>query len=434
MVTEGLPTPCTTCFEEQPRSLDPPRSTPANGDLHDAARKHGPRNGSLAAADQDPKARRAAMRSPSANSPASSPILETPPESPRSAYQNSGRESNFRRTYDETVTKRQGPCDNCAMTLPRRQNATKDSSDDTPTLRTRAPAERVYGSPARAGSPRSQCSSDTDGDRDVPRRSRARTNAQPGSSRTTSCSSTSTTSDRASFHVHYVDYTSTHEPVLGNSFSLIRASCLRALSFETLPRAPATTPTSSPQPNNVPAFVTTQSAGSAATGGPIFFGDASAGYTTAYIFRIPDVHARGHKRVYAFLALSTHKERLAMKTFSVISTAFRDLAGWIQQLVEAEAERAADPTGSASGSQGSADVSPAQPSRSSFDSPAAVDRSASSFLSGGSGFTRRMGASGGTSSLKARGLAELAGQPDFFIELHKRFVQLLFEVGVTLNS
>ncbi|KAJ6783978.1 hypothetical protein PWT90_07641 [Aphanocladium album] len=433
MVTEGLPTPCTTCFEEPAKSNDPPRSSPA-GNSQDSKAS---RSGSLAASEHDGKSRRSAIRSPSATSPASSPVLETPPDSPRSVYQNSGRDSNFRRTYDETVTRKQGPCDNCAMTLPRRQNSSKDPNDNTPTLRTRAPAERVYGSPARAGSPRSQCSSDTDGDRDVPRRPRARTSAQPGSSRTTSCSSTSTTSDRASFHVHYIDYTSTHEPILGNSFSLIRASCLRALSFETLPRAPATsTPTSSPQPNSAPAFVTTQSAGSAATGGPIFFGDALAGYTTAYIFRIPDVHARGHKRVYAFLALSTHKERLAMKTFSVISNAFRDLAGWIQQMVEAEAERVADPltTGSASGSQGSAEVSPAPPSQSAFDSPATVDRSASSFLSGGSGFTRRMGGSGSASSLRARGLAELAGQPDFFIELHKRFVQLLFEVGVTLNS
>ncbi|KAJ4145835.1 hypothetical protein LMH87_004667 [Akanthomyces muscarius] len=433
MVTEGLQAGCSTCFEEPTKSNGPPRSTPA-GNLQDVK---GPRTGSLVAFEHETRSRRPALRSPSATSPASSPVLETPPESPRSVYQNSGRESNFRRTYDETVTKKQGPCDNCAMTLPRRQNSPKAPSDNTPTLRTRAPAERIYGSPVRGGSPRSQCSSDTDGDRDLPRRPRARTSVQPGSSRTTSCSSTSTTSDRTSSHVHYIDYTSTHEPVLGHSFSLIRASCLRALSFETLPRAPATSiPMSPPQLNSAPAFVTTQSAGSAATGGPIFFGDAVAGYTTAYIFRIPDVHARGHKRVYAFIALSTHKERLAMKTYTVLSNAFRDLAGWIQQLVEAEAERVADPltTGSASGSQGSADVSPAPPSQSAFDSPVAIDRSASSFLSGGSGFTRRMGGSGSASALKARGLADLAGQPDIFIELHKRFVQLLFEIGVALNS
>ncbi len=184
--------------------------------------------------------------------------------------------------------------------------------------------------------------------------------------------------------------------------------------------------------SNYPSFITTQSAGSAATGGPILFGDAVSGYTTAYIFLIPDVHARGHKRVYAFLALSTHKERLAMKTFSVISTAFRDLANWIQQLAESEAERAAESSQGVMHNGGPVDYT--QPTQPVNDVHAAADRSGSSFLTGGSSFMRRMGTGGSASSLKARGLAELVGQPDFFIELHKRFVQLLFEVGVTLSS
>jgi hypothetical protein len=175
------------------------------------------------------------------------------------------------------------------------------------------------------------------------------------------------------------------------------------------------------------------------SGGPIFFGDAVAGYTTAYIFRVPDVHARGHKRIYAFLALSTHKERLAMKTFAIISTAFRDLANWILQLVEAEAERTAEsPTmvgGGAPVFHGSGRLggNPPAPNRTAFDA-AAADRGGSSFLTGGSGFTRRMAGGAGASAPKARGLAELVGQPDFFIELHRRFVQLLFEVGVTLGA
>ncbi|EQL03772.1 hypothetical protein OCS_00500 [Ophiocordyceps sinensis CO18] len=71
---------------------------------------------------------------------------------------------------------------------------------------------------------------------------------------------------------------------------------------------------------------------------------------------------------------------------------------------------------------------------SALDVSAAVDRGGSSFLTGGSGFARRMGGPGGTSSLKARGLAELVGQPDFFIELHGKFIRLLLEVGVALSS
>jgi hypothetical protein len=124
-----------------------------------------------------------------------------------------------------------------------------------------------------------------------------------------------------------------------------------------------------------------------------------------------------------------------MKTFAIISAAFRELAIWIQQLAEAEAERAAtsSPVGSVMYNTGIAGSAQSQrpPSTASV---ATVDRSESSFLTGGSGFTRRGGISGGLSAPKARGLAELVGQPDFFIELHKRFVQLLFEVGVTLSS
>src|SRR5207253_1850970 len=113
---------------------------------------------------------------------------------------------------------------------------------------------------------------------------------------TASVASRSTTSSAAGAHTHYLDYTSTHEPLLPSSFSIVRASCLRTLSLETLPRAPTTSTTgssvSTPSASPItPAFVTTHSIGSAASGGPIFFGDANAGYTTAYIFRIPDIHA-----------------------------------------------------------------------------------------------------------------------------------------------
>lgn len=124
-----------------------------------------------------------------------------------------------------------------------------------------------------------------------------------------------------------------------------------------------------------------------------------------------------------------------MKTFAIISSAFRELATWIQNLAETEAERAAEssPISGAFYSGAGAGAQPASGGQTSaFDQP---DRSSgSSFLTGGSGFTRRMGGGGGASAPKARGLAELVGQPDFFIELHRRFVQLLFEVGVTLNS
>ncbi|KAH6896804.1 vesicle coat protein [Thelonectria olida] len=453
MVTEGLPASCTICYEDgvlpvsadgRPKtSAQPPVSNPQSSvALNEALKKLSlGRSASAPASELDAQAQRAALlRSSSSGTAGNHSAIDTPPDSPRPTQsQQPRRDSSFRRTYDETVTKKQGPCDNCAMTLPPRQqgssgNVQLTSNTRGPTLRTRAPAERVFGAGGQASPPSSRTSSDTDGEREDDPRARKRiapsASNSATSSRETSRSSASTTADRTPFHVHYLDYTSTHDPVLPDSFSLIRASCLRTLSFETLPRAPATATPTSPLSNTSPAFVTTQSAGSAVSGGPIFFGDALAGYTTAYIFRIPDVHARGHKRVYAFLALSTHRERLAMKTFAIVSAAFRDLASWIQQLAEAEAERVAEssPIGSGIYSGGSAVQQPAA------ETTAAPDRGGSSFLTGGSGFTRRMGGGGGASAPKARGLAEIVGQPDIFINLHSRFVHLLFEVGVTLSS
>lgn len=359
----------------------------------------------------------------------------------------SRRDSSFRRTYDETVTKKQGPCDSCAMTLPRRQDGAGSDlglfpGDRGPTLRTRTPVERVFSAAPvyQASPPNSQSSSDNDADGDPLAGPAPRLAGRPASQ-----SSSSTSWERPSQHLHYVSYTSTHEPLLADSFSLIRASCLRALSFETLPRAPSTsTPASSPQLTHSPSFVTTQSPGSAATGGAIFFGDAMAGYTTAYIFRIPDLHARGHKRVYAFLSLCKQRERLAMKTFAMVSAAFRDLATWIQQLAEVEVERSREssPVGNPGPAPAPSQQPPPPPPSSALESPVGPDRTgtsttnsaSTSFLTGGSSFIRRPGGPGGVSSLKARGLAELVGQPDFFVELHGRFVRLLLELGVALNS
>lgn len=449
MVTEGLPAPCSTCyddtglaFESRPRSsasLNATRATTptASTNVADAFRDLNldSRAASGASAEHQPSPR-PFLRSPN-NGLASG--VDTPPGSPHQPQQQQRLDSSFRRTYDDTVTKKQGPCDNCAMTLPKRSATPPNNPEDAargPTLRTRAPAERVFGAGGQQSPPNSQTSSDTDGERETPRQPRNRKIVEVSGSRTTSCSSASTASENAPFHLHYVDYTSTHEPVLASSFSLLRASCLRTLSFETLPRAPTTAaPTTSPHATNPQSFVTTQSAGSAVSGGPIFFGDALAGYTTAYIFRIPDIHARGHKRIYAFIALSTHKERLAMKTFAIISAAFRELATWIQQLAEAEAERVAEssPVSSVFYSGGGGGIT--QSTASAFDQPTTSDRGGSSFLTAGKGLTRRMGGGGGGASApKARGLAEIVGQPQFFIELHRKFVQLLFEVGVTLNS
>lgn len=472
LVTEGLPIPCSICYEESPYANERPNSsssTPTSAihsspSISEALRRLNldpSRSASAPAPEQDEPITRTALRR--ATQVASGFAVDTPPVSPRyppdtspAAAGPARRESSYRRTYDETTTRRAGPCENCAMTLPPRQNGhprtTEGDGDDDAHLvmRTKVPFARVYGAGSVSGdaSPPNSTSTASDDDYEdeiTPRRPSHRRTGTITS--TTSRSSASSSSATSHTHTHWLNYTSTHDPVVAASFSLLRASCIRTLSFETLPRGTTTagnTPLASP---STPGFVTTHSSGASTSGGPIFFGDPAAGYTTAYIFRIPDVHARGHKRVYAFLALSTHRERLAMKTFAFVSTAFRELTAWIQRLAEAEAERYSEsnsplstgglysgPGVGAGAGPGSMIGMPPQ----SHDGGES-NTNGSGFLSSGmGGLSRRMGAGygyGGSSpALKARGLAELVGMPDFFLDLHQKFVRLQLELGVVLSS
>lgn len=481
MVTEGLPVPCSTCYEEGQQhdhshgtDQPAPSATAANASAHavaaaaEALRRMdlggggAMRSASAPVSEEQAQEYRASLRRVSQTVGTSSAV-ETPPHSPQipsgaplSLQEKRRSDSGFRKTYDDYVTRRAGPCDNCALTLPKRQESNKDANPEPkpeqgPTLRTRAPFARVFsGGMDEPSPPVSQTSSS------IPSEDESTTKSRPphrraGTTASLASRSSSSSAQGVTAHTHYLDYTSTHEPVVASSFSIVRASCLRTLSLETLPRPPATgypssggnpaiTPSASP---STPAFITTHSVGAAASGGPIFFGDPSTGYTTAYIFRIPDVHARGHKRVYAFLALSTHRERLAMKTFGFVAAAFRDMAAWIQTLAEQEAEMSLQessanspvtPGGGGGPGYGSMHSEPAAPA--SHIPTAGGPGGGSSFLMGGGGLSRRMGSSFSASgvALKQRGLAELVGLPDFFIELHARFVKLLLELRVVLGS
>ncbi|KAM7221868.1 Vesicle coat protein involved in Golgi to plasma membrane transport domain containing protein [Rhypophila decipiens] len=465
MVTEGIPVHCPVCYDEGTidyREASDGRSRTntvtssaipgyASTAISEALRRMD--IGTAARSSSAPASQHEAPATELRRSKFSGPesAIETPPHSPSllqtPSQQKPRGDSGFRRTYDEYVTRRAGPCDNCALTLPKRQETGGEvgveQPEQGPTLRTRAPCARVFQGMDIASPPPSQSSSQSSfsspsEDEPAPRPNRP--HRRSGTAVSMASHSSTSSSAGMNAHTHYLEYTSTHEPISPTSFSIVRASCLRTLSLETLPRPPATapsgpgssgsTPCASP---STPAFVTTHSVGSAASGGPIFFGDPGTGYTTAYIFRIPDVHARGHKRVYAFLALSTHRERLAMKSFAFVAAAFRDMASWIQEMAEAEAERR---------SAGSAATSPitAGPGYGSIPTeltaPISSGSGGSSFLMGGGGLSRRLGGGFGGSgvALKQRGLAELVGLPDFFIELHTRFVRLLLEMRVVLGS
>jgi hypothetical protein len=418
MVTEGLPVGCTSCFDDgisQRRPSTGSRSLNPSDGLAGITRR-GSRTTSRSS-DLESGAR-LAIQTTGVRTTAPNAIAETPPGSPRVVALQSGlnvnsrRDSSFGKTYDENDKKRAIPCENCALSLPKK---TKDGSDTTggtfhnsgPILRTRKPFERVAVPLPLAGPspPKSDFSESDDPETAVI--------SQPHREAKNPCVETSSSNGSftsSSSHTHYLDYTSTHEPLAPASFSIVRQSCLRTLSCETLPPSSSqfASPTSSPFINSP---FSTGPTGSTSSGGPIFFGDSLAGYTTAYIFRIPDPNARGRRRVYALMALSTHRERLAMQTFSFLSVAFRELAAWIQGLAEAELERSE--------------------ARASERSPVAHSHApTSSFLSG-----RSRGSDGKAGmNLKARGLAELVGLPDFFIELHTHFVRLLVELGMLLGS
>jgi hypothetical protein len=409
MVTEGLPVGCTSCFDDDDDDLRIRRPSTSSQSLAVAG---GSRANSSSSDKENPvQLSIQTLGIKPSSSPASA--IETPPGSPRVVALQSGlnhnrRDSSFRKTYDENDKKRAVPCEGCALTLPKK---TKEGSDggnmfdnSGPILRTRKPYERVtFPHESEPSPPKSSSSESSSSDEAT---SKLRRDARPTSSNSSFTSVTS--------HTHYLDYTSTHEPLSPSSFSIIRQSCLRTLSCETLPPSANqfSSAPSSPNPfSNSPSFPAT----STSSGGPIFFGDPLAGYTTAYIFRIPDPSARGRRRVYALMALSTHRERLAMQTFSFLGAAFRELAAWIQGLAEAELERSDNLSGRGGGDERLI---------SNQSTPT------SSFLSG-----RSRGPDGKVGmSLRARGLAELVGLPDFFIELHTKFVRLLIELGLLLGS
>ncbi|KAF4628979.1 hypothetical protein G7Y89_g9170 [Cudoniella acicularis] len=424
IVTEALPVVCEVCFEDDEfgsrrpstssRSLNPSDILSGTGG--------GQSRTNSSSSDKENGVQRADLLA------SRSQAIETPPESPRVAQLQTGqnknshrRDSSFRKTYDENDKKRAIPCENCALTLPKK---TKEDSPATvkldssgPILRTRKPYERVSFPLEEPSPPKSASSSSSDSETAIS--SKAKSRSRPLTRAGTSSSNSSFGSGIS--HDHSLDYTSTHEPLSPASFSIIRQSCLRTLSCETLPPSSTqltnSSPTSpfinSPFSSGPPSSTTSTS-----SGGPIFFGDPLAGYTTAFIFRIPDPNARGRRRVYALMALSTHRERLAMQTFSFLSAAFRDLASWIQSLAEAELERSENLSSPRMGNEERGGR------QSAFNSTPT-----SSFLQGRN---RGDGKFAGV-SLRARGLAELVGMPDFFIELHARFVKLLASLNAMLG-
>ncbi|QSL65921.1 hypothetical protein MERGE_003058 [Pneumocystis wakefieldiae] len=82
---------------------------------------------------------------------------------------------------------------------------------------------------------------------------------------------------------HKVLYISTRRPMLVHENSALKHACVRSLSCELLPGKT----------------------------GPILFGDATFGYTIAYVFRLADPYARGLKRWYSLICLLQNQANLS---------------------------------------------------------------------------------------------------------------------------
>lgn len=130
------------------------------------------------------------------------------------------------------------------------------------------------------------------------------------------------------------------------------------------------------------------------------FGDPLAGYTIAYVFRLPDSKARGGRRSYALLCICPD-QKIVVSSWKYVVAAFESLVHRIQCL-------------GAKKQTEDAQVSPL------------LNNSFSSIASRGpEGFLRRRppGESGFGASQK--GLAELVGREELFVEVHMCFVKLL---------
>ena len=184
-------------------------------------------------------------------------------------------------------------------------------------------------------------------------------------------------------HDHTLTYLTAKSPEDPESYSLLRASVIRTLSCELLPRG--------------------------MSDGPFCFGDSSTGYTIAYVFRLTDPKARGRRRAYAFVALTGKDASRAFRACPLLWEAFASMANAIEQAAQRhqdEQERK-EQEETKSGKRNYTPVS-------SFLRQRPTDPD---------GQPRRMG------QTSPRSLAEIVGDENIFAILHQYFVALLRCLG-----
>jgi hypothetical protein len=394
--------------------------------------------------------------------------MASPPTSPRSPSANfnpyfggipggappSSHHAHARRfSFGSDYSSEHDACDNCNFLVPKdlTERMADGAQGGSPGVGGRTPQQQQRGSPvmrtvqpvvARGFAADDDSEDDDDDSDDASDDSPTDGMEQLGSSPAAPRRRRRRRSSRASpTHVHKLTYVTRRHPESQTLYSRLRHSCIRALSCESLPgRSPS---------------------------GPLLFGDHIAGYTIAYIFRLPDPRSRGNRRTYALTALCRDCRRAAA-AFVPLTMAFESMKAKIvamaDRVIEREAAAAAEalrggPPGATSASlplrPAAAPVAPPSPvaggaSRSATGSPvgagfpnpppanaggggsAAATAAAraipladvSSFLA-----AKRVDPDGyprlSRDAMRARGLGDIVGSDRFFVELHAQFCIIL---------
>ncbi|EHY58710.1 hypothetical protein HRR83_007435 [Exophiala dermatitidis] len=193
-------------------------------------------------------------------------------------------------------------------------------------------------------------------------------------------------------HDHTLTYLTAKSPGDPESYAKLRASVIRTLSCELLPRG--------------------------MSDGPLCFGDSNTGYTIAYVFRLTDPKARGRRRAYAFIALAGKDASRAFQACPLLWEAFANMAKGIESAAQRHQERQRQKE------EQEAAAKSANATRSSFSNKYTP---VSSFLTARTvdpdGHPRRVG------HAAPRSLAEIVGDENIFTYLHQYFVAILRALG-----
>src|SRR3954466_8446488 len=136
MVTEALPVGCTSCPEKAESTKSRRPSTSRSLKSSDSPNPSRPAyRVESTVSDTELGGSRPSFHASSSGTSTTSSATETPPDSPRVAAlqtaQNANqlrRDSSFRKTYSE----KPGPCENCALTLPKKAKEESPTSPKVP--------------------------------------------------------------------------------------------------------------------------------------------------------------------------------------------------------------------------------------------------------------------------------------------------------------